>query len=314
VKKITVNELFNSINKSNLFTKITNEQTFLSVITNPYVSRPSLALTGYLERFSYDRVQVLGDPEIGYLQNLSDEQTYFIMKKILNYKIPCFVISKGNSLPEFVIYLANEANIPIFQTAIPTDDLLKILTKTLNEKFAPYTVEHSTFVDVYGVGVLLTGKSGVGKSESALDLVDRGHRLICDDTTKILLNRQGILIGSSLRNQGSFMEIRGVGIINVEKMFGVRSIKKSKSISMVIEFIPYDPDRNYDTINTERMDNKKFKNYLDVNIPLFQLPVSPGKNMSVIIETAILNFLLINNGYNSAKIYMKKQLQFLKKK
>jgi len=312
MKKITVQELFETLEKDNIFNKVTDEKTFSTVISNPYINRPGLALSGYFERFSYDRVQILGDPEVGYIQSSSKDDVYEKMKRMFTYNIPCLFFSKGNTVPQFITILANESNIPIIQTPISTDNLIKAISQKLDAVFSPRTIEHSTFMDIYGAGVLITGKSGVGKSESALDLIERGHRLVCDDSTSITKLSNGSLEGTSTREDRSFMEIRGIGIVDIQKMFGIQAIRKKKGLDMIIELIPYNTNRNYDTINTERLDNKKFKNLLQSPIPLFQLPVSPGKNMSILIETAVLNFLTISFGYDAAKTYIEKQKNFFK--
>ncbi len=312
MKKLTTQELFDILGKDLILSKITDEKTFSTVITNPYINRPGLALTGYFERFSYDRVQILGDPEVGYIQRCAKDKMYDVLKKMFTYNIPCLFFSKGNTVPSYITILANESNIPIIQTPTSTDDLMNLLSQKLGIFFSPRTIEHSTFLDIYGAGVLITGKSGVGKSESALDLIERGHRLVCDDSTSISRMPNGTLIGTSTREDSSFMEIRGIGIVDIQKMFGIQAIKNKKTLHMIIELVPYNVNKNYDSINTERLDNKKFRSILQVPVPLFQLPVSPGKNMSILIETAVLNFLSISMGYDAAKTYIEKQKNFFK--
>ncbi len=312
MKKITTQELFEILEKENIFNKVTDEKTFSTIISNPYINRPGLALSGYLERFSYNRVQILGDPEVGYIQSSSKEDIYDKLKQVFTYSIPCLFFSKGNTVPQYITILANESNIPIIQTPLSTDNLIRLITQKLDTIFCPRTIEHSTFMDIYGAGVLIIGKSGVGKSESALDLIERGHRLVCDDSTSIAKLSNGQLEGASTREDRSFMEIRGIGIVDIQKMFGIQAIRKKKTLDMIIELIPYSTNRNYDSVNTERLDNKKFKNLLQTPVPLFQLPVSPGKNMSILIETAVLNFLTISFGYDAAQTYIQKQKNFFK--
>ncbi len=316
MKKIRVNELLQIINKpesSSVLIKVTKENTFENEIIEPFINRPGLALTGYLERFTHQRIQIFGDPEIGYLNNLDRETAYDRLEKIFKYNIPCFIVSKGNSVPKYMEYLGNQANIPILKTALATDSIIKKLSFHLQRIFAPFVIEHSTFIDVYGIGVLLIGKSGVGKSECALDLIERGHRLITDDSTKITLVEEEVLMGSSINDLTFFMEIRGVGIIDIQRMFGIQAVEKRKRISIVIELLPYNPDKNYDAVVYERLDNKRFKKILNTSIPLMQLPVSPGKNMSIVVETAVLNFMLQTYGYNAANRFMENQLERIKK-
>ena len=268
MKNITTQELFEILEKENIFSKVTDEKTFSTVITNPYITRPGLPLSGYFERFSYDRVQVFGDPEIGYIQSSSQDEIYEKIKRMFTYSIPCLFFSKGNTVPQFITILANESNIPIIQTPISTDNLIKLISQKLDEVFCPRATEHSTFMDIYGAGVLIIGKSGVGKSESALDLIERGHRLVCDDSTSITKLSNGNLEGTASRESGSFMEIRGIGIVDIQKMFGIQAIRKKKELDMIIELIPYNANRNYDSINAERLDNQKFKDILQTPIPL----------------------------------------------
>ena len=316
MKQITVGKLVERINQNfqqPFLLKVSDQTSLESNITEPYINRPGLALTGYLERFTNNRIQIFGDPEMGYLQTLNKDLAYRRLDKIFKHNIPCIIVSKGNSIPYFMEHLANQNNIPLLKTYLSTDDIIKKLLFHLQRIFAPFTIEHSTFIDVFGIGVLLIGKSGVGKSECALDLIERGHRLVTDDSTRLTLVEENVLMGTSVSEDGFFMEIRGVGIIDIQRMFGIQAVETRKRVAMIVELIPYDPETNYDAISIERVDNRKFKTILKTNVPLIQLPVTPGKNMSVVVETAVLNYMLSLHGYNAAATFIKKQKSHLNK-
>ncbi|MCK4694412.1 MAG: HPr(Ser) kinase/phosphatase, partial [Candidatus Cloacimonetes bacterium] len=225
------------------------------------------------------------------------------------YDIPCFIITKGLSVPEQVVYLADEMNIAILSSRLSTDKLFNSLRKYLGVIFAPSKTIHGTLIDVFGVGIMLTGKSGIGKSECALDLVERGHRLITDDVVKITY-KDDVLMGTSTNDFGHFMEIRGVGLIDVEKMFGIQAVRIQKRIEVQVELMPWRDNMDYERIGLS--DN--FIDILEIKIPVIYLPVSPGKNVSVIIEVIAMNHISKTFGYDAAKIYTKRLQDDLKRK
>jgi HPr kinase/phosphorylase len=206
-------------------------------------------------------------------------------------------------------YLANEMNIAILSSRLTTDKLYLSLRKYLEDVFAPTKSIHGTLVDVYGIGILLTGKSGIGKSEAALDLVERGHRLITDDVVKMRLKDTDI-IGMPSNDYGHFMEIRGVGLIDIEKMFGIQAVRKMKRISVQVELMPWSDNMDYERIGLT--DN--LVDILGVKTPIIYLPVSPGKNVSVIIEVIALNYILKTYGYDAANEYANRLQQELARK
>ena len=268
-----------------------------------------MAFAGYLDRFSYRRIQILGETEISFLNAMKADELYDRINEIFHYDIPCIIISKGLSIPQQMEFLANEMNIAIFSSHLITDKLFHSLRKYLEAFFAPSKAIHGTLVDVFGVGILLTGKSGIGKSECALELVERGHRLITDDVVKISAI-DDVLIGSADTDFGNYMEIRGVGIVNIEKMFGIQAIRIQKRVDVQVELMPWQDNMDYDRIGLEG----NFNEILEIKIPVLYLPVSPGKNMSVIIEVVAMNHILKTYGYNAAHEFTKKLSANLQKK
>ncbi len=309
MKKISVKDFFQNRKKEFSLSLITQPETMNKNIISQYLNRPGLAFAGYFERFAYQRIQILGETEISYLQSLSDEDLFNIVKEVLVYDIPCFIVTKGLSIPQQVEFLANEMNIAILSSRLTTDKLYHSLRKYLGEYFAPTKTIHGTLVDVFGVGILLTGKSGIGKSECALDLVERGQRLITDDAVKIVTQDECVM-GTSTNDYGHFMEVRGIGLIDVAKMFGIQAVRKQKRIDVQIELMPWKDNMDYERIGL----SENYVDILGIKIPIIYLPVSPGKNVSVIIEVVAMNHIMKLYGYDAAKEYTKKLQQDLQKK
>lgn len=309
MKGITVKEFFNSKKDDFSLSLLTNPNTLDNNISSKYLNRPGLAISGYFERFSAARIQILGETEINYLQTLKDEVLYDRLKELLVFEIPCFIVTKGLSIPEQMIYLANEMNVAILSSRILTDKLYHGLRKYLEIFFASSKAIHGNLVDVFGVGILITGHSGIGKSECALDLVERGHRLITDDVVKITL-RDDVLLGTSTNDYGHFMEIRGVGLIDIEKMFGIQAVRLQKRVEVQIELMPWQDNLDYERIGLS--DN--FVDIMGVKIPIIYLPVSPGKNVSVIMEVVAMNYILKMFGYDAAKVFTQRLQKDLQKK
>jgi len=269
MKKISVKEFFQTKKIDFSLSLITRPTTLDKDITSEYLNRPGLAFSGFFERFSYQRIQVLGETEITYLQSLKDEELYNIIKEVFVYDIPCLIITKGLSIPSQMEFLANEMNIAILSSRISTDKLYQQLRKYLSDYFAPSKTIHGTLVDVYGVGILLTGKSGIGKSECALDLVERGQRLVTDDAVKITVIDE-MLMGTSTNDYGHFMEVRGVGLIDAAKMFGIQAVRRNKRMDVQIELMPWKDNMDYERLGL----GDNFAEILGVRIPIIYLPVS----------------------------------------
>ncbi len=309
MKKLSVKELYELKKKDLSLSLITHPNTMQGYITTSFLNRPGLALTGYFERFDYNRIQIFGETEISYLQSLKEEDLYNNIKETLVYDIPAIIITKGLSVPKQIEFLANEMKIPIFTSRLSTDKLFNSLRIFLQTIFAETKTIHGTLVDVFGVGILLTGKSGIGKSECALELVERGQRIITDDVVK-LTSKDDILVGSSSNNYGHFMEVRGIGLIDVAKMFGIQAVRIKKRIDVQIELMPWKDNMDYERIGL----SNNFVDVLGTKIPIIYLPISPGKNIAVIIEVVAMNHISKLFGYDAAKEYTNKLQEELKRK
>ncbi|MDP8231930.1 MAG: HPr(Ser) kinase/phosphatase [Candidatus Zophobacter franzmannii] len=309
MKNYTIRNLLEFKEDDLLLSLVSDEKTLDNPINFAHLNRPGLALAGFLDRFSYDRIQVLGETEVIYLQSLSEDELYEKIKDIYSYSIPCLIVSKGLTLPYIAVDLANNMNIAILSSRLSTIKLYNGLSRYLNNYFASEKTIHGTLVDVFGAGVLLTGKSGIGKSECALDLVTRGHGIVTDDTVTIKV-LDDALVGMPPQKFGHFMEIRGVGIINIEKMFGIQRVRFNHNIELQIELMPWKDNFDYERLGLV----SNWVEHLGVNIPVINLPVSPGKNVSVIIEVAVMNYILKKNGYHAAEDYAKILQEEIKRK
>ncbi len=310
MKNFTVKEFFEEKRKDFTLSVITSSSTLNNKITDPQLNRPGLALAGYLDRFSYNRVQILGETEITYMQSLQDKELYNRLKEMFEYSIPCIIVTKGLSVPHQMEYLANEMNIAILISRLSTEKLFNGLNRYFRAYFAPRKSIHGTLVDVFGAGVLITGSSGIGKSECALDLVERGHRLIVDDLVQIVQSDDMLFGSSAKKNMGWFMEIRGVGIVDIERMFGIQAVRREKKLSIQIELMPWRDNMDYERIGLKN----NYVSYHGINIPVIYLPVSPGKNVSVIIEVVAMNQMLKSFGYDAAEAYVRRLQNEIKKK
>ena len=245
---------------------------------------------------------MIGNTEINYLKSLELEHRKAAFKMLLEFKIPCMVLTNGNALEQDLLDAAAAKGIPIFGTPFETTKIGYFIADFLDDQFAPQIVLHGSFVDVYGVGVLLIGRSGIGKSEIALDLVERGHRLVADDVVNVTRKGEGILMGSGTDLVKHFMEIRGLGLIDVRSMFGIRAIRFQKRVELVVELEEWKPSQDYTRTG---LDNE-MSNILDVEIQLVKLPIFPGKNVTVITEVIALTYLLRHYGYDAAKEFAKR--------
>lgn len=267
-------------------------------ILDQNLHRPGLALAGFVELFSYSRVQIFGNTEIRYLKNLTSSERKKSLTRIFNFEIPCIILTDGNKpLPELA-ELSEQFSIPIFGTTLSTTKAVFFVSDFLDDQFSPRASLHGSFVDVYGIGIMFIGKSGIGKSEVALDLIERGHRLVADDVVILTKKGEGILMGSGTNIVKHFMEIRGLGFIDVEKMFGIRAIRFQKRLEIVVELEVWNKKTQYTRTG---LDTEKI-NILDVDIPYVKLPILPGKNITVISEVIALNYLLKHYGYDPAVV------------
>lgn len=301
-KSITVGYLYES-NKERLALRLLNGETgFEKEITDKNFHRPGLPLAGYVDLFSYNRVQIFGNTEVKYLRHLSLEDRIKSFKRIIEFNIPCIVVTSNNVLGDELVQLATEKKIAVMQTSLETTKFIYFLSDFLDDQFSVQAAVHGSFVDVYGIGVLLMGRSGIGKSEIALDLVERGHRLVADDVVMITRKGEGILMGAGSDVVKHFMEIRGLGLIDVRSMFGIRAIRFQKRVEVVIELTDWNPNEEYTRtgLDTEGIE------IVGVELLHVKLPIFPGKNVTVICEVIAMNYLLKHYGYDAAKEFAKR--------
>lgn len=273
-------------------------------IASSRIQKPGLALAGYTEHLHPTRIQVLGNTEISYLNSIDELIARESISKLCSFPISCFIITKGLMPPGFLLEHAEAAGIPVLNTHHQSSTFISLVTKFLEERLLPTTHMHGVLIDVLGVGILLTGKSGIGKSECALDLVIRGHRLVADDMVFIKKKMPAALVGQADESIQHLMEIRGLGIINIKDLYGVSSIREKKIIDMQLELVDWDPDQEYDRLG---VDDRKVT-ILGVDIPHICIPVRPGRNLGSIIEVAARNFLLKGMGYHSARDFQERLL------
>ena len=273
------------------------------------INRPGLPLAGYWEFFAYERPQVLGKVETSYLNSLDSRTRRERLQKFVSYKLPCIIICRRLDGMDDLIDMAAGRNIPVYRSDIDTTKLVVNMIYFLNNHLAPHTNKHGVLVDVYGVGILITGESGVGKSESALELVKRGHRLVADDVVDIKRVSERRLVGEAPEILRHLMEIRGVGIIDIANMFGIGSVARTKSIDLVVHLENWQPGKEYDRLGLE----EQYTEILDVKVPSLLLPIRPGRNLAVVLEVAARNLRLKQQGFNAAQELEKRMTERLQK-
>lgn len=266
-------------------------------ILNNNISRPGLQLTGYFDFFDKTRILVFGNTEFSYLSRFGVEQQIHVISSIFKFGPPAVILCRSYELNDAMMSSAKEHNIPILQSADSTSTLTAGLVTMLSRELAPRITRHGVLVEVYGEGCLIIGDSGVGKSETAIELMKRGHRLIADDAVEIRRIDSHTLIGNSPQNIRHFVELRGVGIINARNLFGMGSIKLSEKIDMVINLEQWDGKKAYDRMGLEN----EYLDILGIDIPIMTIPVKPGRNLSNIIEVAAMNNRQKKMGYNAAQ-------------
>lgn len=261
------------------------------------ISRPGIEMTGYFKFYPKERLQLIGRTEMAYFLDLDKEAQRDRAERLCTDITPGIVVTRGMEVPQVMIDAATEAGVPILQSPRKTTRVISRLTNYLEIKFAPFTAVHGVLVDIYGVGVLITGQSGVGKSETALELVKRGHRLVADDSVEIRQEDYDTLIGNSPPLIEHLLEIRGLGIINVMTLFGAGAVRNYKKISIIMNLELWDPKKQYDRLGLDDVTMK----IMDVGLPKLTIPVRPGRNLAVIIEVAAMNFRLKRMGVNTAE-------------
>jgi HPr kinase/phosphorylase len=296
---LTVDDLLRSKRESLALELLTDERGLSRTIHTPDISSPGLVLTGYTERFPAERMQVLGETEVAFLESLDEDRRRAALEVFLAFDIPVVFVTKGQTPPPPLLELANQTGTPVIRSALKTADFYTRIKPFLEERFAPRTTLHGSLADVYGVGLLFVGKSGIGKSETVLDLVERGHRLVADDLVMITRRGHEVLIGKGHDLQRHHMEIRGVGIIDIRTMFGIRAIRQQKRIEVVVQLEIWDENAVYDRtgLDTKTMD------ILGIPVPMVTVPLVPGKNITVVCEVVAMNHLLKYSGVDTARLF-----------
>ena len=293
-ENVSIKELINELKLKDFTPGIDTESI---IIKHPEINRPALQLAGFFDHFDSERVQVLGNVENSYIQTIDESTKKKTYDKLLSYKVPCVLYARGIEPDEDMLSYCLHYGVPCLGTEQSTTYLTAELIRWLNVKLAPVISIHGVLVDVYGEGVLITGDSGIGKSEAALELVKRGHRLVSDDVVEIRKVSQQTLVGTAPDITKHFIELRGIGIIDVKALFGVLSVKDTQSIDLVIQLEDWVQNKDYDRLGLE--DN--YIEYLGNKVVCHVLPVRPGRNLAIIVETAAVNHRQKMMGYNAAQ-------------
>ena len=279
-------------------------------LVSPEINRPALQLAGYFDHFAAERVQIVGFVEYTYLQTLTEERKTEIYEKMLKRKVPCVVFSRSLPPEESFLRIAQERDVPVFSTEKKTSSFMSELIRWLNVKLAPCISIHGVLVDVYGVGVLIMGESGIGKSEAALELIKRGHRLVTDDVVEIRKVSDETLVGSAPDITKHFIELRGIGIVDVKSMFGVQSVRETQNIDLVITLEDWSRDKEYDRLGLE----EEYTEFLGNKVVCHSIPIRPGRNLAIIVESAAVNHRQKQMGYNAAQELYKRVQENLAKR
>ncbi|APX72320.1 HPr(Ser) kinase/phosphatase [Companilactobacillus allii] len=266
-------------------------------VTTSDISRPGIELTGYFDYYPSERIQLFGQTESAYSHSMTANNRYKVMLEICREDTPALLISRNIKPSAELLRAAKEHKVPVIGSELPTTRLSSMVTEFLDQKLAPRESIHGVLVDVYGIGILLTGHSGIGKSETALELVKRGHRLIADDRVDVYQQDEKTIVGEAPKILNHLLEIRGIGIIDMMNLFGAGAVRSESDIQLIINLEDWSPDKNYDRIGT--MENKRA--IFDVKVPQITVPVKVGRNISIIIEVAAMNFRAKNMGYDATK-------------
>ena len=265
------------------------------LISDNDCNRPGLQLMGFYEYFNAERIQICGNMEFAYLASLDEQSRYQSIDNLFATKIPLFVVARGHELYPEMVEIAKKHEVPIVRTNESTTAFVAALIGFLNVRLAPRITRHGVLIEVYGEGILIVGESGVGKSETAIELVKRGHRLVADDAVEIRRTSNVTLVGSSPDNIRHFLELRGIGIINTRRLFGMGAVKVSEKIDLIVELEPWDSEKIYDRMGVDN----EYTTILGVKVPSLTIPIKPGRNLAVILEVAAMNNRQKKMGYNA---------------
>ena len=291
---VTITELIKKMKMKNVLPEIDTDKVVLS---HPDVNRPALQLTGFFDHFDRERVQIIGYVEQAYINTLPREVRVERYDKLLSSEIPCVVYSRGQEPDEDMQDLCLHYQVPLMVSDKSTSDLMAEVIRWLKVKLAPCISIHGVLVDVFGEGVLIMGESGIGKSEAALELIKRGHRLVSDDVVEIRKVSDATLVGSAPDITKHFIELRGIGIIDVKSLYGVESVKDTQNIDMVIKLEEWDKDKEYDRLGLE----DRYTEFLGNQVVCHNIPIRPGRNLAIIVESAAVNYRQKKMGYNAAQ-------------
>ena len=279
-------------------------------VTSQDLNRTGLQFAGYFEYFAYERLQIVGKAEYNYFSNMDAARREEVLDKFFSYEIPALIVSRNLKVNPDVIEKAKQYDRVILSSRRNTTRIMNSLSNYLDNKLAPHTTIHGVLVDVYGIGVLIKGESSIGKSETALELIQRGHRLVADDAVEIRKLDDSFLVGQSPELLRHFLEIRGIGIIDVRSLYGVGAVKNSKKIDLVIHLEGWDENKYYDRLGLD----KEYEKILDEKVERLVVPVKPGRNTAMIIEVAAMNFRQKGMGYDAAQEFTKKLSDLIEKK
>jgi HPr kinase/phosphorylase len=311
VEALSVARLFEDQRQELQLEQLTETLASRREITVSDIHRPGMALMGFVENFLPERIQIMAQTELTYLASLSPPAVREAIDRLFQFSMPLIVVCKGLEAPPYLIQRANQEQVPVLRTPHSTTPFIHSLTLYLDHMFAPEITVHGSLVDVYGCGLLFTGRSAIGKSETALDLVERGHRLVADDVVTITRRHGDVLIGSGNQLLRHHMEIRGLGIIDVQAVFGIRAIRLQKRVEVEVNLTEWSSDVDYERVG---LDERKTP-HLGVEISFCQVPITPGKNITVIAEVVALNYLVkVYGGYSPAERLNRHLIELMKRK
>ena len=307
MSKIEIQKIVEKMNLKNLTPDVGLADKYVEV---PDINRPALQLTGFFDHFDAERVQIIGYVEYTFLEQMDEATKIKVYETPLAYKIPCIIFCRALKPDQELLEKAQELDVPIFSTEMKTSAFTAELIRWLNVQLAPCISIHGVLVDVYGVGVMIMGESGIGKSEAALELVRRGHRLVSDDVVEIRKVSDDTLVGTAPDVTKHFIELRGIGIVDVKMLYGVQSVRETQNIELVITLEDWDREKKYDRLGME----EQYTEFLGNKVVCHQLPIRPGRNLSIIVETAAINYRQKKMGYNAAEELYKRVQRNLAKK
>jgi len=311
VEAVSVARLFEDQRQELQLEPLTESLASRLEITISDIHRPGMALMGFVENFLPERIQILAQTELTYLATLTPDAVRQAIDRLFQFDMPLIVVCKGLEVPPYLLQRANTSQVPVLRTTQSTTPFIHSLTAYLDYMFAPQSTVHGSLVDTYGVGLLFTGRSAIGKSETALDLVERGHRLVADDVVTITRRHGDVLIGTGNQLLRHHMEIRGLGIIDVQAVFGIRSIRLQKRVEVEVKLVEWSAEEEYERVG---IDERK-TTYLGIEIPQVQVPITPGKNITVIAEVVALNYLVrVTGGYSPAERLNQHLIELMKRK